>query len=242
MTLNVPTALWLTQVLLSAGIILQGLECLVARRGFGALTRELSWVFGVRIGLCVLLVVPVIPVSPWGITGVHLVLLATAAWLVVRLHGPLCGGSDSMHFQVQLGLLAGSLGFVVPWLPKAGLAWIAAQSALSYFLAGAAKLRNRRWRNGAALETLLKSDGPYSVPPGIRRWASTPAACALLAWILIGLELAFPTILITPGAGKLGLIAVGFIFHALNAVTLGLNRFIWAWAATYPALLANYAE
>ena len=44
--------------------------------------------------------------------------------------------------------------------------------------------------------------------------------------------------LIFPLEGKVILLALGFTFHVVNAFVLGLNRFVWAWVATYPAILA----
>ena len=55
--------------------------------------------------------------------------------------------------------------------------------------------------------------------------------------MIILFEIAFPLVLILPWEGKLLLLSIGLLFHITNAVVLGLNRFIWAWSATYPALL-----
>jgi hypothetical protein len=32
------------------------------------------------------------------------------------------------------------------------------------------------------------------------------------------------------------IVAVALAFHIANVYVFGLNRFVWAWAATYPAL------
>ena len=29
----------------------------------------------------------------------------------------------------------------------------------------------------------------------------------------------------------------GILFHLLNALVLGFNKFVWAWFATYPVIL-----
>ena len=65
-----------------------------------------------------------------GLRRVNL-LLANSVWQKVRSRGPVCGGSDSMFLQVQLGLLIASLGSLEPLLGKVGLGWIAAKSVLS---------------------------------------------------------------------------------------------------------------
>ena len=85
-----------------------------------------------------------------------------------------------MFFQVQLGLLIASCGFLEPILIKLGLGWIVAQSVLSYFLAGVLKLRTAGWWNGRALQKLLRSDGPYRIFTPARKLASRVAthSCA----------------------------------------------------------------
>jgi hypothetical protein len=49
---------------------------------------------------------------------------------------------------------------------------------------------------------------------------------------VIAFECAFPLALID--ARLLSLL--GIAFHVVNARVLGLNRFLWAWLAAYPAL------
>ena len=232
MTLDLSTTLQLTQWILSLGLILQGLECIVTRRVFGP-----APVFALRILICIWLLLPASLAVAWHAPLCHLLLLGSSVFLVMRMRGPLCGGSDSMFFQVQLGLLVASLGFLHPVLPKLGLGWIAAQSVLSYLLAGIAKLRNPRWRNGDALRSLLQSKGPYVLWQCARSLAKAPLPCVMLAWSLVAFELLFPLVLILPPEARLILLSMGFAFHVLNAAILGLNRFIWAWGATYPALL-----
>ncbi len=229
---DLATAIQFTQWLLSAGILLQGIESLVARRVFGS-----AGLFVLRIAICLWLLSPAGGLSSWANASAHLALLVTSMWLVVRVRGPLCGGSDAMWFQVQLGLLLASLEFLHPNLPKIGLGWIAAQSVLSYLLAGVAKLRNPRWRNGSALHSLLQSEGPYVLWEPMRALANHPSLCAVLAWGLMLFEVCFALVLVVPSNAAVALVGLGFAFHLANAAALGLNRFVWAWAATYPALL-----
>ena len=258
MSLELPVslALGLTQRLLGVGLLIQGWEGLVTRQAYG---RAGAWVwagpagegvwhravgeegvglvFLVRILASGWLLLPgAQPVSP-GTAVAQAVLLGTSVLLTLRTRGPLCGGSDSMFFQVQLGLGVASLGMFHPALPVAGLAWIAAQSVLSYFLSGVGKLRHVRWRNGSALQNLLSSDGPYIIHAEARRLASSRRACAVLGWGMMLFQVIFPLVLVLPGEARWVLLALGFLFHLGNAVTLGLNRFLWAWLPTYPALL-----
>lgn len=233
--------LW-TKRILGGGLLLQSIELFVARRIYepgGALAGRgnVNLLLAVRGALSIWLLV-----APSGVSA-HLsalflaVLLVSSAWLVIRSRGPVCGGSDSMFFQVQLGLFLAALGFLHPTMPRLGLGWIAAQSVLSYFLAGVGKLRNSAWRDGAALQRLFASNGPYVLWQGIRGLVQAKFLCALLGWGIVLFELAFPAVLLMPMEGRYVFLGLALVFHLVNALVLGLNRFIWAWAATYPALL-----
>jgi hypothetical protein len=57
------------------------------------------------------------------------------------------------------------------------------------------------------------------------------------SWLVIVFECAFPLVLWVRPQGAALLLACGLAFHLCNALVLGLNRFLWAWLAGYPALL-----
>lgn len=238
---DLSAAVLLTQRLLGAGLCVQTAELLGMRHLYGrggalAGSTVLPWLV-VRLALAALLVVAPFRVDSLATLLLQGALLGSSLWLTVRSRGPVCGGSDAMFFQVQLGLLVASLGYWAPILVRVGLGWIAAQSVLSYFIAGVAKARNAGWWNGQALQNLFRSDGPYVVFAPARRLASQRVLCALLGWGVLLLELVFPAVLILPLEGKVALVALAGLFHLFNALVLGLNRFVWAWVATYPALL-----
>ncbi|HEX5656879.1 MAG TPA: hypothetical protein VFX59_06775, partial [Polyangiales bacterium] len=92
------------------------------------------------------------------------------------------------------------------------------------------KLRERSWRDGSALPSLLAApqyrDAPLQVP-----------LARLAGYAVITFELGFPLALVDARLA-LGFTAFGTLFHLLNARVLGLNRFLWAWLAAYPALFA----
>lgn len=234
-------AVTVSQRLLGAGLAIQSAELLATRGLYGAdgalAGRDVTPGLVLRLaGAAWLLLAPITLGSPfaWLSNGL---MLASSIWLTVRSRGPVCGGSDSMFFQVQLGLLVAHLGFLGPAAPRIGLGWIAAQSVLSYFLAAVSKARNRSWWNGQALQNLFASTGPYALIPAVRPWATNEFRCRWLGWTVVLLQLAAPAVLVLPPEGRWVLIVLLGGFHLANAFVIGLNRFVWAWFATYPALL-----
>ena len=63
-----------------------------------------------------------------------------------------------------------------------------------------------------------------------------PRLSSCLTWGVIAFEGAFPLALLA-GPACWGFLAAGLLFHLANAALVGFNRFPWAWAATYPAIL-----
>jgi len=247
MTLEPQTATRFTQMLLGIGIVLQATEVLATRSAHARLcagNRPLAfseqWLTAKMI-MRLFIATPLIIGLGRYLNVIepvfYLALIISSAGLVLRFRGPLGGGSDSMNFQILIGLLIASLGIVNPILTRIGFGWIAAQSILSYFLAGMAKLRNENWRNGIAMRNLLTSRGPYSLFDPARRLADSRFLCVSAGWLTVLFEITFPVILFLPWEAKIALVCVGTSFHIANALLLGLNRFIWAWLATYPALL-----
>lgn len=180
---------------------------------------------------------------PWTTSPlVPLLLLLTSLLVCLRFRGTYNGGSDAMTVVVVLGLLIARLGPDVAkgdastlW-QRAGLGYIAAQLVLSYFLAGLAKLREPSWRTGTALPRLLAIDA-YAVPVSVRRALSGAGLALCASWLVMLFECAFPAALLVGPVGCALLTACAMMFHLVNALTLGLNRFLWAWLAAYPALL-----
>jgi hypothetical protein len=163
------------------------------------------------------------PVWPW-------LAFATTLAVAVRFRGTFNGGSDAMLLVVLLGLAIARSG-----APKVGLGYIAAQLVLSYVLAGVAKLREPRWRDGSALAALVALPS-YGVPPALIGLLTRAAIARTAGYALLAFELGFPIALIDPTACRV-LLVLAALFHLGNAIVFGLNRFLWAWLAAFPALL-----
>lgn len=148
----------------------------------------------------------------------------------MRWRGTFNGGSDQLKVVVLSGL---TVAAVHPALVPLGLAYIAAQVVLSYFVAGVVKVVVPMWRSGDALHRLTVLPR-YAVSPQAARWLVRGARP--LAWGVMLLELLCPLVFVGPQAA-LVVLAGTALFHVVNAAALGLNRFLWAWIAAYPAVL-----
>lgn len=118
----------------------------------------------------------------------------------------------------------------------AGLWFISAQVCLAYFGAGWSKLRSETWTTGVALTRILAGSMLRS-PALARALAARPGLERRLCRGTIALELLLAVAPIGPPPALRILLAAGGAFHATIAVVLGLGSFMWAFLATYPALL-----
>lgn len=164
-------------------------------------------------------------------------LVVSQVLISIRWRGAFNGGSDFMTLAVISGIALGSIAtpFLGPTLAwQAGLWLITIHALNSYFLSGAVKLRNASWRDGRALTTLLNGGlyGPLSPESPLRR---RPVA-VLCSWAFILWEISFPLAMIDPRITLLWC-GLGIVFHFLVFWYFGLNRFFWAWCATFPALV-----
>jgi hypothetical protein len=166
-------------------------------------------------------------------------LLAGTMLILLRWRGAFNGGSDFMTLVVISGLFIGECAR--PWVgdamaDRAGLAWIAIHSLSSYFLSGAVKLGYRGWRNGQALAVLLDT-GLHGPLPADSRYRQ-PVVAMLVSWVFIVWESIAPVALAGPTVALVWCLpALGF--HVLVFRYFGLNRFVWAWAASLPAIMAT---
>jgi hypothetical protein len=172
-------------------------------------------------------------------------LLSSASWLLpwlwlsqiaigVRFRGTFNGGSDSMTALILFAASVAVLTGGHPLVTRACLAYIAVQLTLSYFIAGVAKSKQASWRSGEALRAFVAAP-QYNAPRWLARWLDEPAIARVLARAVLAFECAFPLAWLTPTAA-LGFSLVGLGFHIANVWVFGLNRFVYAWAAAYPAL------
>lgn len=179
------------------------------------------------LGSCVL------PVYPHVVLVVALLL--STLLISVRWRGSFNGGSDSMAIVLLSGITLSSAWPDAVTAQLACLWYIALQCCSSYFVSGVVKLQQREWRRGETLARLF--DLPRYEGQGVRRFLiSHPRLGQIACWSIIAFECSFPVAL----QGErvcLCYIVMALGFHLANLALFGLNRFLFAWGATYPALL-----
>jgi hypothetical protein len=164
------------------------------------------------------------------------VILFFSTWLIaIRWRGIFNGGSDSMTALIALALLVAEAAHSSPLIVKACFAYIAIQLTASYFLAGLAKVKNREWRAGLALPLFFETPRYNSPPKWVRAIADNKRAASAISWMVILFELSFPLAWLNSNFCSIYL-AAAFVFHLANFYVFGLNRFVFAWIAAYPAL------
>ncbi|HMG57658.1 MAG TPA: hypothetical protein VK601_29360 [Kofleriaceae bacterium] len=172
---------------------------------------------------------------PWSTSPLPAwLVLACSLAISIRFRGTYNGGSDAMLLVVMLAL---GIARSAPDTggAAAGLAYVAAQLVLSYFIAGIAKLREATWRTGRALPLLVRTPH-YRVPAWAAATLSRPAIARWAARSILAFECGFPLAFTHPAACT-ALLAAGAAFHLGNAIVFGLDRFLWTWLAAYPALI-----
>jgi len=157
--------------------------------------------------------------------------------VLIRWRGAFNGGSDFMTLVVLTGLL------ISQWIGYFGnteLGWqacfwyVTIQSITSYFVSGAVKLLRAEWRNGSAMTIFLNA--AIHGPLGQKHLLRKPWLASMGSWTFILWECAAPLALLhTQWAMMFCLIAA--LFHFLVFWFFGLNRFFWAWLASFPAIV-----
>jgi len=157
--------------------------------------------------------------------------------VLIRWRGAFNGGSDFMTLVVLTGLLISQwLGYIEnPELGWRACFWyITIQSITSYFVSGAVKLLRPEWRNGSAMTIFLNAaiHGPLSQNHRLRNpWLATLGSWTFILW-----ECAAPLALLEVRLAIL-FCSVAALFHFLVFWFFGLNRFFWAWMASFPAIV-----
>ncbi len=206
-------------------------------RPFGAVVTQLlrprPFVVLLVVRLAAAVALGLFALTPWT-AAAPAILLVTTVLVQLRWRGTFNGGSDFMTLVILTALTVASVAPPDSRAATGALLYVAVQTCTSYFLAGVAKLRTASWRDGRALPFFVAT-AIYDRPPWPRALFANATAARVLCWATLLLECTFPLALLRP-ALCLGYLAVAFVFHVGNARIFGLNRFLFAWAAAYPAV------
>jgi hypothetical protein len=205
-------------------------------RGFGRLLGwpGFGWVQVSQLAAAVLLLA-----APAGGAAevIALCVLVLGGWLLhLRSFGYGHYGGDRVRNVVLQALLLRHLapGSVVA--EEACLWFIAGTATLCYFAAGVCRVRLEPWRRGNALAIILRIEvlGDTRIADLLNR---RPGLGRLMTWGVWVLECAFPLAFLLGVPGMSAVLGVLLVMHLGIAWVMGLNGFVWAMAATFPALL-----
>jgi hypothetical protein len=199
------------------------------------------WIFGAQVVLgTVTLAATATTTATAGAHGRPLLAVLVGSLLALNLLGTLrcqfgLNGADQMRTVVLTGLL---LFFASPTRlgQELALAFVAAQSVLSYLTSGLAKAVSPIWRSGTAVAVIVnaRSYGSPRVAALLMgsRWQAIAASRGTIAF-----ECLLPLLVFAGPWPCVAFIAAAVVFHLSIAAVMGLNDFVWSFAAALPATL-----
>ncbi|MEP0262704.1 hypothetical protein [Dokdonia sp.] len=187
-----------------------------------------------RLIIILLLVVPGI----WGFSQAPLFLALVLTSLMINYRSPFGqDGSDQMSTIVIIVLFLYHINPENSIVAQAGIWFIALQSLLSYFTAGFFKAKGEKWTTRPNAVFLIFNTATYGSKPIAGYLQNRQMAITFLTWSTVAVEAAFPLVLVTGYPGMIVFLGWGLTFHLMNALVMGLNSFLWAFLATYGAII-----
>ncbi len=261
-------ALQFTMIFLSIGMLITSLEYLVNYKLFtseglldwriinirwkeGPLKRFLRFVidnnlFNALLIVRVILILTMVSSTMYSNTfwaSMIGIAITYAITTLVSFYGS--DGSDQMTNIILITVCLCAAPFTNDDLIFIGFLFIAAQSCLSYLVAGVSKLFSKAWRNGSAVQDIFRTR-TYGSEKIYKFIKGKKGINLFLCWSVIIIEMLFPLVLFLPLQYGIVFLVWGITFHFLNSVIMGLNTFFWAFLASYPSIiyinlhLANY--
>ena len=147
-------------------------------------------------------------------------------------------GLDGAYHMNLVVLLAGLLMALFGIHSDVGTAclwFVSGQLILSYLIAGVRKLFSPIWQSGQAIKLIFGTEayGNHVVYTIVEK---SRFICLILSWSVIIWETLFPIVLFSSMKLVLALLVMGFLFHLMNGIFMGLNNFIFAFVSAYPIL------
>ena len=114
------------------------------------------------------------------------------------------------------------------------LVFLAGMAALSYGTAGFLKLTRRGWFNGSYARYVV-STACFGDPALFRLYTLHPSLAQISGSVMVAGECLLAFAALTPPPACALLLGFGLLLHIGIARVLGLNTYVWAFAALYPA-------
>lgn len=196
---------------------------------------------GLRLLLSVAFVALAASGEATGTLAMATIVGATLASLPLRLSEPvgIWVGMNGAEHVLTANLIAFAAAYAAgtELAAQAALVFVAIRALIEYAAAGWLKLLAARdWAGGASLRLVLECPdyGNRRLAQFLRRF---PRLLGLASVLVIAVEIAAPLALFLPFPWAELLLAAALAFHVTVAVVMGLNTFVWAFAATYPPIL-----
>jgi len=191
-------------------------------------------VISMRLIIILLLIIPGI----WSFSQAPLFLVLVLTSLMINYRSPFGqDGSDQMSSIVVIVLFLYHINPENTTIAQAGLWFIALQSLLSYFTAGFFKAKGEKWTSSPNAVFLIFNTATYGSKPIASYLQNKQEAITFLTWSTVAVEVMFPLVLFTGYPGMIVFLGWGLGFHLMNALVMGLNSFLWAFLATYGAII-----
>lgn len=144
-------------------------------------------------------------------------------------------GAYQMSLVILFSLSIGSLFGVRSQASQICLWFITCQLALSYIIAGITKICSPVWRNQHAIRMIFSTKvyGNNFIYALVNK---SKISSFLITWSVLIFETSYFIVFLHP-ASTILFIFIGVAFHFANALFMGLNNFLFAFAAAYPCLL-----
>lgn len=165
------------------------------------------------------------------------VLVVAQCLLHLRQFGVAIIGGDRMRMLILGALTLRELAPESVLASKAVLWFLAGQCALAYWTSGLLKCwRTPEWRNGTAVGVLLRME--FLGDTGFASWLCVrPGLNRAVTWSVLVLEVCFPLALICSPSVAAVFVTCAFLMHLGIAHFMGLAPFLWAFLASYPAVM-----
>lgn len=154
---------------------------------------------------------------------------------IMKRHHLTFDGSDHMLLVVLLACLLGRVT-ADPLAARAAVTFLAAEVTLAYLVAGLYKATSPYWQSGNAIAMVVQTRmlGQATAARLIRRF---PAIGHAATYVVFSWETLFCCFTFAPPAIIMIMLAIGIGFHLGCSIIMGLNRFLFAFVASYPAVL-----